>query len=210
MPSAGARAEDERTAMRLDERRRLHWRRKPQANTASETERQADMHAIKFEGASEACARDRLHAVPARPRHINQPDRQSGQEHERLSAVGEAEIARCEHFERIARNVIDQDRNQDGSAPKINIADPLRTIHLAPLCKNRAVSFKFRANSKKPLQAKTTRLERAGIPPAPHVGSKSPDANHVDENRRLSPSFDRPGKGQPASMSLPASSRSNR
>ena len=81
------------------------------------------MHAVKFERALKTSASHRLDAILVRPGQIDQADRQTGQKDERLRTVREAEVPRSPIFERVAWNVIDKDRNQHGSAPKVDVAD---------------------------------------------------------------------------------------
>ena len=101
-------------------------------------ERERNVDAIQLERAPEEAAGHRLEAVFARPRHIDQADRQAGEEDERLGAVREPEVPRSQIFEQVARNVIHQDHDQHRAPPKINVADTVCVHHQAPRRKNGA------------------------------------------------------------------------
>src|SRR5580704_16481986 len=87
------------------------------------------MHAVKLQRPLQASASDWLEAILKRSGQVDEADRQTGQEDERLRAVREAEVPRSPIFERVAWNVIDKDRNQHGSAPEVDVADAV-CIHL--------------------------------------------------------------------------------
>src|SRR5690348_6816680 len=108
------------------------------------------MHAVKLERPPEAAAGDRLHTVLEHARRIDEADRQAGQEDKRLGAVREAEVPRSPMFERIAGNVIDQDRNQHGAPPEVDVADAVR-LHF--IC----ISFAWAQNGAAPEPVPTRR-----------------------------------------------------
>ena len=104
------------------------------------------MDAVKLECALEAAAGDQLDAIFVRSWEIDQADRQTGQKDKRLSAVGEAEIPRSPIFERIAGNVIDQDRDQHGAAPKVDVADAVGVHLKRPGAKTAPLLDRFQAD----------------------------------------------------------------
>src|ERR1700722_18411724 len=95
------------------------------------------MHAVNLEPAPQASPGDRLETILKRPGQVDEADRQTGQKDERLRAVREAEVPRSPIFERVAWNVIDNDRNQHGSAPKVDVADAVCTHFNASAQKRR-------------------------------------------------------------------------
>src|SRR5689334_18619429 len=105
------RSKDERAPVRLDEVR-------DPAGPIGRSEHcersygQRDMHAVELERALETAASHWLEAILKRPRQVNEADRQTGQKNKGFGAVREAEVPRRPIFERVAGNVVDQDRDQ--------------------------------------------------------------------------------------------------
>ena len=129
---ARGRAEDERAAVRFDQIRNAA---QPVGGREDDErgERQRDMHAVDLERALEAGDGGRDESVFIRSWQIDQANRQARQEDKRLRAVRKAEIPRSKRLERIAGNVIDEDHDQHGAAPKIDVADTVHGRHQARL-----------------------------------------------------------------------------
>ncbi len=121
----GGRAEDERSSVGFDQVRNAA---QPVGGGEHDErgERQRDVHAVNLERALEAGAGGRRESVFARSRQIDEANRQAGQEDKRLRAVRKPEIPRSKMFQRVAGNVIHEDHDQHGPAPKIDVAN---TVH---------------------------------------------------------------------------------
>ncbi len=131
------RAEDERSAMGFDQiLNAAHPVGDGENDKGGRSQR--DVHAVKLQRALKASTRDRRKTMFAGSWQIDHPDREAREEHEGLRTVRKPEVPRREKFEHVARNVIDQDRDQHSAAPKIDAADTLCVRHRAPVFKNRA------------------------------------------------------------------------
>jgi hypothetical protein len=88
-----------------------------------------NVHAVQAAGALETGMRDRRQSCGEGPAVVDQPDRQAGEEDERLGAVGQGEIARREMLQQVAGQMVDRHRHENQPAGKVDGGDARRHGH---------------------------------------------------------------------------------